>query len=814
MRSITLKHLDYLRIATAGRGLFGDALPADDKSNAEQNVPVEVTCRGEFAFDVPAQLARFVENVVVRRLIPNAPPDRLTCDELLLAFAPPKEAAAVRAAAASDPLAGRLQRIIAIGNPAVLEAPSSGVQAVGAHLEYSLADRYVTLRADDRKSIGRVSLRQFEQHCLAREVHYQMAEEGRLGRLQAKGPGELRLLQGSGPQQQVVTARWEQELLIQPQERNQVISLLGAASVTVDPLGRFDAGELHLWVLEVPVEATPAMNGPQTVAVPESKPKTTIVPDRLLAIGKVRVVSQQLDMDTSRMEAWFTNMPADPKSRGPLTPPGPIREPPAVQPVGFSAAAISGAVEPRATIQNVIRPPNPQKFHVAGGMIQMQLVVRGPEFELENLNIRGQAEIDEIRTPEPGQEPIRVRGELLELRSGTTPEATLDVSGRPAELAARGMSLAGGTIHVHRGQNEMTIRGPGEATMPARQESGVGSQVSGERTRGIKPTEKVHITWEQGLTFDGARARFDGNVVTRTALQTAHAPLLEATLSRRIDFQAAEGQPQAELAQVFLDGGMQGVYIESRGVNELGEQSSYEQMRFRNLMFDRLSGRLHADGPGWVSSVRQGTGPGAQGSGFGVRSSGERVQAVSGAGQASKALSSVHMAFERAMEGDLTKRQIDFLQQVRTTYSPAQDFHDVIAADPLADLAEGMVLMESDVLRLTEFVQPTARWFEMESSGHTKVRGIQADVEAPVIGYSSRYETLTLRGDGRVKAKVWSSQAPGEPPRWMELDGLRYNLRTGQTQLENVSNVHIPLSEGTKLPLPNLAPPTRPGGRR
>jgi hypothetical protein len=167
------------------------------------------------------------------------------------------------------------------------------------------------------------------------------------------------------------------------------------------------------------------------------------------------------------------------------------------------------------------------------------------------------------------------------------------------------------------------------------------------------------------------------------------------------------------------------------------------------------------------------------------------------------------------MEGDLTQRKIEFIQQVNTTYSPANDFNDVIAADPLADLREGTVLMQSDSLMLTEFVQSTGRWFEVLATGHTKVRGVKADVEAPIIGYSSSNEVLTLRGDGRAKAKVWRSPVAGQPPDWMHAEVVRYNLRTGELTPEGVSNVHINLGSGIELPkIPALTPRARPGGRR
>jgi hypothetical protein len=447
----------------------------------------------------------------------------------------------------------------------------------------------------------------------------------------------------------------------------------------------------------------------------------------------------------------------------------------------------------------------------------MQLVVRGPQFDLENLSIRGQAEIDETRTPEPGQEPLRVRGDTLEVRQGTTPEATIDVNGHPAEVAARGMSLAGGTIHVHRGKNEVTIPGPGQATLPA--EAGVGDRGSGVGGIGgmpalpdkaAAPPQKMHIVWQQGLAFDGLKARFDGGVEIRTATQTALAPALEATLNRRIDFQVMGGQPKAELARVFLDGGMTGIYVENRGLNEFEEQISREQGKARNLLVDLLAGTLHADGPGWVSSVRKGSGFGVQGSGDGSRGPGVADPNLTTNGQP-QPLTSVHVAFERAIEGNLAKREVVFHQQVNTTYSPALDFNDVIAADPLANLPEQMVLMQSDTLTATEFIQPAARWFEMLATGHTKVRGTKADVDAPIIGYSSGNETLILRGDGRAAAKIWMSQVAGQPPNWAEVNEIRYNLRTGEMQTDGLKNLHINLGPGIKLPaMPALPDPNRP----
>src|SRR5262249_22993283 len=151
-----------------------------------------------------------------------------------------------------------------------------------------VADRYVTLKSD--KQTPQATLRQGEQHFIAPQLHYKLAEEGRLGQLHAGGPGELRMVQERGSERQIITARWQKELQIQRQDQNHVISLLDSANVTIDPMGRFDGNELHLWVTEVPVPVAPIQDPTQPTTTEEQKPRMTLVPDRMLAIGNVRVV--------------------------------------------------------------------------------------------------------------------------------------------------------------------------------------------------------------------------------------------------------------------------------------------------------------------------------------------------------------------------------------------------------------------------------------------------------------------------------------------------------------------------------------------
>ena len=679
VRSIALEKIDRLHIEAAGEAIGG----LNASGNAPPNdAPLEVTCQGPFVFDVLTETAMFDRGVVVKRVNPTGPPDSLTCERLLLMFAekenssgkedglagsPPDGAASSSAPstqtsastpastpipAAADPLAGRLKRVVAEGSPVRLVAPSSATVASAARIEYSLTRRRLLLVPG--KGAKQVTLRQAANEFTARELEYEAAEPGRLGRLWAAGPGNLKFTQSAGPAKQTIVAQWEKELRIRPHERNQVISLVEKASLDVDPLGHFDAEELHLWVLEVPREGeAPAEPMPRSANTKAAQPQYTILPDRLLASGGVKLDSPRLHVDTARLEVWFQNLPPKPQ---PLPP---VKQPPGKALTSGQGASAKGVnllntptdglgfesqppVSPAAHLQGIglsparpeaaaIRPPSLQKFDLVGDLIQMQIVRQGDVMELEDLMIRGHVSLDETRTTEPGQRPIRIRGDSLELRGGVTGPGKIDIVGSPAEVGGRGLSLAGGEVHMLRSENRLWIDGPGEAKLPAAVNLGVpgmpsgapvgnalssranpASEGSGFRVQKpdnpAKPPDEVHVVWQDGFTFDGQTAEMLGDVCARSQAPTAtyvvNAKRLEASLNRHINFTTPAGANDTDLARVVFDGG---VHVVSRTLNEHGEQTSYDQAQVQNFIMDRAAGTFHADGPGWVSSHRLAT---------------------------------------------------------------------------------------------------------------------------------------------------------------------------------------------------------------
>jgi hypothetical protein len=790
LRSLTIGHIELLRIAMpASRTRSGSPVGplASGAGLPKEGGPLEVTCQGPFVFDFQQQVAMLEDRVEILRLVPGAAPDRLRCDKLLMEFAAKKDDARVarsetlptldsidrrEAPGASDKprgdslemqgaVAGRLQRVIAFGRPAVLESPTSSARAVACRMEYSLVQRRIVLIPG--REAPQVTLRQANNEFTARELEYEFADQGQIGRLWAAGPGSLRAARGDGPPEQVITAQWQKELRIRPQEPNQVISLTGGAVVGVDSQGRFSADELHVWILEA-----------------EGGSKQAIAPDRLLATGKVRVESPQLIAETARLEAWFIA--------------GPPEE------AGFPTAGRPISPFPSPLAADRDEPPSPQQFQVTGNLVQMRLLMRGQQVELEDLTIRGAAQIDEIRTPEPGQEPIHIKGDLVTLRGGSTPQAKVEVAGHPAELGGRGIAFVGSVLNVNRGENRAWIDGPGEATLPLPDGDSLAAiplagsppvREPGAPPLGVMrppgPPKKMHVVWHDGLAFDGHTIRLSGEVEARTATQLVMCPTLEVTLSQPLDLANLRGRQPLELGRLHLDGG---VYVENHGVDERGQPLSHDQFKAKNLTIDRLAGRLNADGPGWVSSVRRGIGslPGAP-------------AGIGGPGYLPATLSSIHIQFEHRIEGRLDQRTIEFQRKIRTTYSPAKDFDDLIVARTPEDLGEQGVLMTSDKLSVTEMQIGGQKWLEMEAKENAIVEGRTFTVRAASVRYTSDKEVLTIEGSGRTDAEIWYQSLPGQPRTYTSARKLRYWIREGEFDGEDFNVLDLQqLSPRLKLP--------------
>jgi len=813
VRALQLSHVEKLHLEMDSPGL----MPAGEQpdaavaaSPARPNPPLEVRCKGPLVYDFQQKIIAVDDRVELTRLNPTGPPDRLLCSKLMLYLAPPAgvetggadklqtpgEAATPKSAEAD--ITSKLYRVVAVGSPVALEAPSSSTFVVATRIDYSPPTRRLSLESGE--GARQVVLEREQDKFEARALEAEMAADGkRLGRLWAAGPGRLRLTHTQEGKPETIAAQWEKELRIRPHENNQVISLVRSAAVEFSGNGSFAADEMHIWVLEVEGEDSRAGG-----SAANKSGDTAILPDRLLAVGHVQVDSPQLRATTDRLEAWFVDAPLPPENKKqpqtPATPqPAPLQAA-APQPAPLRAPVAGPPGVPPAPMPLPQEPEEPvQKFSVVGELVQMQIARDGQRTALEDLTISGGVEI--VETPVPGstEAPLRIKGDTLQLRDGATDNAKLEVRGQPAEVSARGLTMTGPSIHLHRGENRLWIDGPGKATLPVPSEK-----------KSIEPpppveAEMMNVFWRRSMTFDGTTAVLVGEVQATSKTQRALSETLEVTLARPIDFSNPEPQGETDVARLRFDGG---VDLENTTLDPLGERTSVEQLQVRNLSIDRKTGALKADGPGWLTSIRKGgaesltTGPGQVGAPLPLT--------ASDGGE----LTHLHIEFRGGISGDTNKHDISFHDQVRAIYASVKDWDTRITMRDLdraglAALGEKGVLLSSDRLTVREMTMPVAstgqKWIEMEASGRTLVEGHTFTARAERISYTTDKEQLVLQGDGRNDAELWYQQVKGGQYSYTAATKIMYWRGKNEIMFEGQRVLDLQqLSKQRPAPLRNL----------
>ena len=547
------------------------------------------------------------------------------------------------------------RRLEARGNPVIVRAPSNGSYARGEHLDYDIRSGEIILDGDDE-----VTMQQQLNEIHARSIDYQPGELGRLGRLLAIGPGWLRgvppqhqpeasarerPLSAAAPQQppQLFEAHWSRQLKMRPYEQNHVISLLGNARAGFTGQGELSADEIHLWLLEPP----PA---DKSHPAPTGSPKSQIQPDRMLAIGQVQINSPQLLGSCSRLEAWFQqatepqSQPGANEGNRPLSPtagPFGVNSPAGNgggeigsgataanrSPVGNSSPPMSVNAPPLATPQNGFIPPfgaaahrtpnaTPSRYEVDGQRIRVQLLMHrdGPT-TLDDLAVDGQVHLVEVQTPTPGDEPLRISGESLQVVHASEPNTDVTISGRPAQAASRGMEMYGDVIRLDKGVNRLWIDGPGRMKLPANQvmsddggglggRAGYAPNVAPHPAGAPQPSpQPIYVDWQGRMAFDGLLARFERSVVCQTDTRNLRTELLDVTMRQRVNFSQPQAGQRTDLGRIFCHGD---VLMESRGFDPQHVLTNVERLRARNLTVDEVSGLIDGQGPGWLTSVRRG----------------------------------------------------------------------------------------------------------------------------------------------------------------------------------------------------------------
>lgn len=806
-------------------------LPADSQTpqpvEVPRSAPIKIACRGPFLFDFVKQTATFEDQVDVLRLNLNGPSDQLTCEVLALYFreaapsAPPAQDAnpqtngSTTAAAKKSPLSDmpklELQRIEARGNPVVLSAPASAVYARGERLEYDLASGRVGLE-DSREA----AFRQESNEIRARQLQYQPGPDGRVGQFLADGGGWLSWevtsqAVGRQPGQndpaappRRFEASWSRRLYCRPHDGRQVISVEGAAKTRLTELGTLTAEEIHAWLTEqLPPADQPAAPAPAQTRRP-ARPSSKLIPDRMLATDNVRVDSPQLTGRTRRLEIWFTSTPAN----EPAAHPDPRT---AATPIGTAGQrpAPSQSLDPRSPTSPDRRAAEPgsgqgeilsdasraassvQRFDATGDKVEAQVKLHDRAADITELRVTGSAQLWEAQTAQISDLPLKITGDIVQAHHANLPTARVTVSGAPAHVEGRGLTLEGAAIHLDRGANRVWIDGQGQLTLQ------VDRDLHGRTDLQPLPLE---VTWQGRMFFDGQTATFERKVVGRRDRQRLNTETLEVGLLERVDFNNPRSSKRPELERIAC---REGVYLERQLFGPQG-LDAVEQMRAADLSIQHSTGAIVASGPGWLQRVGRARGqslltlPG-------------RPQPAAAASAEQQGLEYLHVSFQRGMSGNLHRREMTFADQVQSVYGQVQDWSQLIDPDEPEQLGERGVVVTCDQLTVAEMPgEGNERWLDLLAAGNTLIEGQSFTARGDRLTFSQEHELIILEGTSRAYAELWRQARAGARTSHAAARKIYYWRQSNRIKVEDARFLDLNQLPGENplRRLPFAAPPT------
>lgn len=496
-----------LLIDDRGGGPFGtiagDSPEKQPASTAPQ--PTRVTSDGAFTFDLIENIARFDENVVASRMVPNGRPDSLSCDVLQIVLEPGTEQAKAQAADRRAKIqAGTLteddgfqatdsslkpKSLMAFGQnkPAILSSPTNDFRAEITQLTYDAATGFTTLERDT----GVVAL-QGQSRLLSPQIVIEPSQSGGQPAIVCNGQGSLHHYDPPG--QLALSAYWSESLRRSRNDgENELIRLKGSATVE-QPKEQFTlvGDQIDLWLKPGQSASGATEQGSSLVGSGNLEPVKLIAERNvMLRSREIWADAEKLDVDivppsqpasttalTPRSRLVTTSgeivtvagqrsvnpppaPPPEPAASGPTTPPAsaPAQLPAEMLVPDASASPAIQEAKPAepATLPPQEKPPA-EPIELRAQVIAVK-VERSPTNgqQAQSTTERG-GQVLEVHTSGgvvvrqkrgPDEEPLIIRGERLDILNRGVGQELVNIYGREATTDADGKPIKPVPAHVH-----------------------------------------------------------------------------------------------------------------------------------------------------------------------------------------------------------------------------------------------------------------------------------------------------------------------------------------------------------------------------
>jgi hypothetical protein len=553
--------------------------------------------------------------------------------------------------------------------------------------------------------------------------------------------------------------------------------------------------------------------------------------DHMLALQKVAMVSSQVECETDHLEIWFENGPAAPR-RGAAQPPrqrtnlvptsdhvvrvaapAASRNPPTVREVAGNSSPNGQKAQPSASGQ---KNPN-DLFSTSGGSGDpfvltaakvRVLMIQGPDGQqAEVAFVRADENVQLTQAHGDAAEPLVVNGNVLEVHNRGEMDQDMVVLGQPAHVRDRGAHIEGGRIVFNRLRSTADVEGPGRLQLPVQQTAG--NDADAARNRGGEPSQPLDVDWHQKMHFDGKTAHFFVNVHTSLTDAQSQSEIrclnMDVTLTKPFSF-VQQQQPKTEadrpaVETVFCQGDVE---FESQA-KQADRSAEVRRGRFMDLLFNNLTGKSTANGPGLLrvwrhnengqsgiaqfSNVRSNAPPKTRKSSawefeqvkFSGQMNGDFSDLLAGrSGPRPKSAPNVQpTAASNSLLATSGAWTTVFHDHVEVIYGPVEQQLELVTRDELSEEA-GCLLCE--YLQVTQIPQTTAvpQHIEMLARGNAQIEGKTFNGGADTITYDgSKTQTdslpYVLIGDSAGPARLWRQVKVGATPGTNAANRISFN---------------------------------------
>ena len=815
VRSLKLGFLQRLRIhPTPGKA-------KESRILSGQKAPLEIRCQGAFRFDFDQQLATFDDQVMVKQLDNSG--QSLQCQNLALLFdskvtaGQPLTRNETTAPTAQDL---QLRRIVATGQPVILNAGSRDANVTANYVDYDLALNRIIARRPEG-----VSMKMGQQQFTSREIEYRIREDGAIGPLIANGPGSMsRYEEGKG-----FSATWSKSLSIQPDaEQRKLITFGGQSEITLDQdttIAGSDMGIL-LWELANPQSPLPA-----TDATAKTKSKNwKYLPHQLTAKGDVRINATQLAGNTRNLTLrWPRPETADLNRL--FTPETNAR--PQIEPYRTSETALPQYSQTRQVaftqpLQVVEEPKAQNKFLFDGDLVEVDFSGHGRDAKISKLVIEGNVNVRELDPDNPQNQPVKIKGDQLYIipQPGAPDEELhrMTVNGH-ASIVGKGLNLSGSEIHMDQSANRLWVVGAGEMDI---EQSAIAAKatVDGQPVRPAEPEpQDITLSWAGGMIFDGQKIYFEDNVSAaglqngadndRTQLRSVSEGL-SVRLSNTINFRNLKGGGSKDIGKVEIQEMIlvdqisnekrvftkastdsktasvrRPVVFEKHDIDPSGQIVAKQKIVVPHASIDILTGNMRAVGPGTVMNWQLGDMSETDRPGIPL------IQASTHAANVEKQnpgeqKTFVRVNFDNILIANQKEGRVRVDGKVRSLYAALDSFEQQFDPDNQTRPA-GAIKMTCDQMEVAQW-QPrdqATKSNEFTARGNAVIVGDEFRATGSRIDFSEAKGLLTLEGSPRDAANLTYIEPQTGNQRNLDAGKILYRPEDGWTDIQDVKGMSM-----------------------